>query len=208
MNEDSDVDPAELQDQLDQIKTAMDIDERYPGQRRMWLVYGVTIGLAAIVTNVSFVVEMPNSAYVLLWFGMAALIVGAQWRLVSQSRPEVATGGVDWRVIGVGFVAALLALWTAVAELIGQHTVGALRGAHFFSHVVLFMGLGFLVAGAVLKAERIRRRDRAPFYLSGFWMLVLASLLPHVELLQYWGYAVFGVVFLTHAVGTYLLTSD
>lgn len=208
MSEGSDVDPAELQAQLDQIKTAMAIDERYPGQRRMWLVYGVTIGLAAIATNASFVFDVPDPVYAVLWLGMAALVVGAQWRLVSRSRPDQIPGGVDWRVIGVGFVAAILALWTAIGELLGQNTTGALRGAHFFSHVILFMGLGFLVAGAVLRAEQVRLRDRLPFYLGGLWMLVLASIFPYVEFLQYWGYGVFGAGFLIHAVGTYLLTSD
>lgn len=208
MSEDSQVDPSELQAQLDQIKTAMDIDERYPGQRRMWLVYGLAIGLTAIVTNVSFVVDMPDWGYVVLWFAMAGAIIGAQWQLVSRSRPEGAAGGIDWRVIGVAFVAALLALWVAVGDVIGQNTEGAVRGAHFFSHVVLFIGLGFLVAGVVLRAERIRRRDRLPFYFGGLWMLLLAAFVPHVEILQYWGYAVFGVAFLCHSVATYLFTGD
>lgn len=208
MSEGSDVDPAELQAQLDQIKTAMAIDERYPGQRRMWLVYGITIGLAAIATNASFIIGLPDPAYVVLWFSMAALLVGAQWQLVSRSGSRRVSGGVNWRVIGVGFVAAILALWSTVGELISQHTVGALRGAHFFSHVILFMGLGFLVAGAALRAERVRRRDRLPFYVGGAWMLVLGSIFPYVDPLQYWGYAAFGVAFLIHAVGTFLLTSE
>lgn len=182
-------------------------DERYPGQRRMWLVYGVTIGLTAVATNVSFVVDLPNEGYVAMWFAMAGVIVGAQWRLVSRSRPD-SVEGVDWRVVTGAFVAALFALWTSVGDIIANNTEGAVRGAYFFSHFLLLLGLAFLVAGAVLKAERISRRDRLPFYLGGVWMLVLGAFVPYVEVLQYWGYAVFGVAFLVHAVGTYLFTGD
>jgi hypothetical protein len=35
-------------------------------------------------------------------------------------------------------------------------------------------------------------------------MLVLAALLPQISLLRQWGYAVFGLVFAVHAVGSYL----
>lgn len=207
MTDDGDVDPAELETQLAQIKTAMGLEERYPGQRTMWLVYGVVIGLTAVVTNVAFAADLPNWGYIALWFVMAGIIVGAQWRLVSRSRPD-GVSDIDWRVVAAAFVTALLTLWLSVGDIVGENTANALRGAHFFSHFLLFFGLAFLVAGAALRAERIRKRDRVPFYVGGAWMLALAAVLPHVRVLQLFGYAVFGIAFLCHSVATYLLTGE
>lgn len=202
----ADVDPEELQRQLDQIKGAMGIEERYPGQRRMWLVYGAVVGGVAVLTNLSFVFELPNWAYVAGWFGMVGVVVLAQWRLVSGASGDRSGVGVNW----VGFVGALaaglVALWLSVGDLIAENTEGALRGAHFFSHALVFLGLGFLLTGAVLRAERVRRRDRLPFYVGGLWILLFAGFVPHVRFLQLSGYAVFGVLFFVHGVATYLLT--
>jgi hypothetical protein len=201
-----DVDPAELQRQLADIKGAMGLEERYPGQRKMWLVYGVTIGLTVIVTNFLFALDLPPAGYIGLWFLMAAVIVVAQWRLVSGTAADTASTGPAWRVIGGSLVAGLFALWSAVADPIGASTTGAEQGAHYFSHLVLFLGLGFLIAGAALKAEQIRRRDRLPFYVGGLWMLVFAALLPWYEFLHLFGYMVFGGLFLAHSIAAYVLT--
>jgi hypothetical protein len=201
-----DVDPVDLQRQIDDIKGAMGLDERYPGQRRMWLVYGATIGLTAIVTNFLFALDLPTAGYIGIWFLMAGVIVIAQWRLVSGTASDAPSTGPGWRVIGGSIVAGLFALWTSVSDPIEASTTGAEQGAHYFSHLVLFLGLGFLIAGAALRAEQIRRRDRLPFYVGGLWMVGLAAIIPWVELLHLFGYVVFGVLFLVHSVGAYVLT--
>ena len=205
---DEDIDPADLQRQLDDIKGAMGIDERYPGQRRMWLVYGLVIGGVAILTNLTFVIDMPNWGYILVWFGMVAIVGLAQWKLVSGAAKRPEDSGPSWWVLFGSLAIALLALWTALGDVIATSSTGAVRGAHYFSHALIFLGLGFLLTGNLLRGVRIKRRDRLPFYVGGTWLLVLGAFTPHIELLQYWGYAIFGVVFLVHAVASYILTGS
>lgn len=203
--DDTEIGREELRADLDAIKDAMGLEERYPGQARMWLIYGAAIGLTAVLTNAAFVFPLPNWAYVAGWFAMVAVVVLAQWRLVSRTSGPAAPG-VDWRQLFGAMVLALLALWTALGDLIANQTSGAAQGAHYFSHVVLLLGLTFLVVGVVLGAERIELRDRLPFYAGGAWMLALAAVLPHVRILQLTGWAVFGVLFAVHSLAAYLLT--
>lgn len=204
-SENTEIGPEELRRDIDAIKDAMGLEERYPGQARMWLVYGAAIGLTAVLTNVSFYFPLPNGGYVAGWFAMVGVVVLAQWRLVSRTSGP-ATPGVDWRQLFGAMVLALLALWTSIGDLIASQTAGALRGMHYFSHVVLVLGLAFLVVGVVLGAERIELRDRLPFYAGGVWMLALAAFLPHVRFLQQTGWGVFGVLFAVHSLAAYLLT--
>lgn len=209
MSEDAtaeDVDAEDLQRQLDEIKGAMGLAERYPGQRRMWLVYGVVVGGVAILTNVAFAFPLPNLAYVLAWFGMVAVVAVAQWRLVSGTAGDRPTTGPNWLAVVGALALALLALWTALGDLVGTNTAGVVQGAHYFSHVLVFFGLGFLLTGTLLRTEQVRRRDRLPFYVGGVWMLVLGAFVPHVEALQYWGYGAFGALFLVHSLASYALT--
>lgn len=200
-----DVDPESLRQDLDAIKDAMGLEERYPGQARMWLVYGAAIGLAAVLTNVAFYFPLPSWGYVGGWFALVAVVLLAQWRLVSRTS-SAAAPGVDWRQLFGAMVLALLALWISIGDLVVAATSGAARGAHYFSHVVLLLGLAFLVVGVVLGAERIELRDRLPFYAGGAWMLVLGAFLPHAEVLRLAGWGVFGVCFAAHSVLAYLLT--
>lgn len=201
------VDPDALREDLDAIKSAMGLEQRYPGQARMWLVYGATIGLAAILTNVAFAFELPNAGYVGIWFALVAVVIAAQWRLVSRTSAGVAPG-VDWRQLFAAMVVALLALWTSVGDVIDRAAGGAEQGAHYFSHVLIFLGLAFLVVGIVLGAERIEVRDRLPFYAGGGWMLLLAAFMPHARFLQLGGWAVFGALFAIHSVAAYLVTRE
>lgn len=200
-----DVDPERLREDLDAIKAAMGIEERYPGQARMWLVYGTTIGVASVLTNVSFTLALPDGAYVAGWFALVAVVAAAQWRLVSRTTGPAAPG-VDWRQLFGAMVLGYVSLTLTTGDLIALHTEGPVRGAHFFSHVLLLLGLTFLVVGIVLGAERIDRRDRLPFYVGGLWILGLAAVMPHVRFLQLAGWAVFGAAFFVHSLGAYLLT--
>lgn len=201
------VDPDALREDLDAIKSAMGIEERYPGQGRMWLVHGGLIGGAAVATNVAFVFDLPPVAYVVGWFALVAVVVLAQLRLVSRTASASAPT-LDWRQLFGALALAIFALWSSLGDLVGAQTEGAEQGAHYFSHVLVFLGLAFLIVGVVLAAERIAFRDRLPFYAGGAWMLALAAVLPHVRFLQLTGWGVFGVLFAVHSVVAYLLTRD
>jgi len=73
-----------------------------------------------------------------------------------------------------------------------------------FSLIVALVGVAYVVVGESLKAYQIRRRDRYAFYVGGAWMLVLAVLIPNIEILQTWGYATYGLLYAVHAVGSYV----
>lgn len=199
------VDVESLGEDIDAIKEAMGIEDRYPGQARMWLVYGIAIGMAAIGTNVSFAVGAPAGAYLTLWLLMTGIIFAAQYFLVSRVS-EGSPMRINWRYLFGSFVVGYLALLTSVGDVVASNTEGALRGIHFFSHLVIFLGLVFLITGVALGAERVRLRDRLPFYVGGLWMLVFAAFLPYIPELYLSGWAVFGVLFVAHSVGAYILT--
>lgn len=200
-----DVDVDSLGRDVDAIREAMGIEDRYPGQSRMWLVYGIAIGVATIGTNAAFGLGAPEYTYFGIWSLMTASVFGAQYFLVSGVS-ESAPTRVNWRHLFGSLVVGYLALFSSVGDLVAANTEGALRGIHFFSHLVVFLGLTLLVTGVALGAERIRLRDRLPFYVGGIWMLAFAAFLPYIPGLRLWGLSAFGVLFVTHSVGAYILT--
>jgi len=73
-----------------------------------------------------------------------------------------------------------------------------------FSLSIALVGVGYVVIGESLRAYYIRRRDRWAFYAGGGWMVLLALVIPSVDLLETWGYAVFGILYFVHAVVSYV----
>lgn len=202
-----DVDVESLDRDIDAIKQAMGIEDRYPGQARMWLVYGVAIGAAAIGTNVAFGLGAPESMYFGLWSLMTVSILSAQYFLVSGASKS-APARVKWRYLFGSLAIGYLALFNSVGDLIASNTEGALRGVYFFSHLIVFLGLTLLITGVALGAERIRLRDRLPFYVGGIWVLAFAAFLPYIPELRTWGLSVFGAMFIIHSIGAYVLTHN
>jgi hypothetical protein len=203
----SDVDPDELQAQLDDIKQAMGLSERYPGQGRVWLVYGLLVPGFAFALQLLFVVPLPEWGYVATWLGFLGVGLGSLWWLGRRTSSSGAPAAVpDLRVVMAALVATVGAL-TVVSQPVLEATTasGLVVGAYFFGLVIALAGLGFLVTGTVLRASRIRRRDRWVFYAGGLWMLVYAALFATVDVLHYAGYGVFGVLSLGQAVLSYLL---
>lgn len=211
----ADVDPAALQAQLSEIKGAMGLEAQYPGQRRLWLVYGSVVGLASILTEVVFaaVQEGPDVVYQVAWLGFVGVAGLALWRLATGTptdhAPETAP---DWRVVFatllVGFLALVAMVQPVFYPLEGSlpaREQGLLTGAYFYALVIAVAGMGFLFTGNALRAYRIRARDRRVFYGAGGWMLAFAAVFPHVEFLRVFGYAVFGVLFWVYAVGAYVV---
>jgi len=193
-----------LRRDLDHIKTAMGIEDRYPGQRRLWAVHGALVGGAAVLTNVIFAFEIPSSLYILIWFGLVALAGLIQWRSAVATDVDDPGPTPSWRVVFGTLVAGWFVL-TAIASSIFGDVPGVVRGAYFFSLSVAVLGMGYLLAGTLLSAYSIRARDRYPYYAAGAWMLLFAFFMPYVEFLQYFGYALFGALFFLHGVGTYYL---
>ena len=203
-NGDPDVDA--LREDLEQIKSAMAIEERYPGQRRLWLIHGAVVGLAGVLTNAMFVYPWPEYVYVLVWGAVFALVGFTQWQTsacaganVSDPEPKP-----SWKIVFGTLVAGLVVV-TSIVDPILADVESVLEGAFFFSLAFTVLGMGYLLAGTILRAYRIRAIDRYPFYVNGTWIILFALLMPHVEWLRYFGYGLFGILFFLHGAGTYCL---
>lgn len=195
-----------LRDDLEQIKSAMAIEERYPGQRRLWLVHGVVVGAAGVLTNVLFVRPWPQYVYILVWLAVFVLVGYTQWQTTARAGADVRDPDPkpSWTVVFGTLVAGLLVIATVVEPVLAD-VESVLRGAFFFSLAFTVLGMGYLLAGTILRAYRIRAIDRYPFYVNGAWILLFAAAMPFVEWLQYVGYAAFGILFCLHGAGTYYL---
>uniref|UniRef100_A0A7D5GWC5 Uncharacterized protein n=1 Tax=Natrinema halophilum TaxID=1699371 RepID=A0A7D5GWC5_9EURY len=195
-----------LREDLERIKSAMAIEERYPGQRRLWLVHGALVGIAGITTNIAFVRPWPEYAYVLIWLLVFALIGLTQWHTVTSadSGTRNPDPGPNWTIV-FGTLAVGLFVLTAIVNPVFADVENVLQGAYFFSLAFTVLGMGYLLAGSILRAARIRALDRYPFYVNGAWILTFALLMPYVDWLQYYGYGLFGTLFFVHGAGTYYL---
>ncbi|WP_226012593.1 hypothetical protein [Halomicrobium salinisoli] len=202
----ADVDPEHLERQLGDIKEAMGLAERYPGRPRLWLVAGVLIGVAALLTQAAYFYyeTLSGTAYAAIWFGFLAVAVGATW-YTARGLPtaEPPTNVPSWRAV----FGSLLVFLLALSSLGGRATdglAGLERATFFFGALIAAVGLGLLLTGAVLAAYRVRRRDRLPFYAGGCWVLAYAFVLPHVQWLRWIGVGLFGVLFVAYAVATWI----
>lgn len=204
-----DVDPAELEAQLSQIKGAMGLTEQYPGRARLWLYAGLLIGVAAILVQVTFFFyeRLGATAYTAIWGGFCVVAVATLW-LMSARLPqrETPASAPSWRVI-YGSLAVFLFAATGVAGDVARQVPGLDRALLFFGLVLATVGLALLVTGAVLASYRVRRRDRLVFYLGGAWVLVLASWLPYVDILRYVGVGLFGLCFVVYSIAAYVYLS-
>jgi hypothetical protein len=203
MTEELDVE--ELRSELETIKDAMGIQERYPSQFHLWLVYGVLVALAAFGSQVVVLFDLPWWGHWLAWGGLLAL--GSAYQAVglddhSSQGSDQAKPSISFIYVAIfGYAIILL---TIVAPLI-DGAAPAVASSTIFAVFVGAVGLAYLVAGNVLSAYYIRKRDRQTFYVGGVWMLVLAGVIPQVGVLQTWGYAVFGIAFGIHAIISYIV---
>jgi hypothetical protein len=202
----TDVDPEELQRQLADIKGAMGLAEQYPGRAKLWLFAGVLIGAAAVFTQATFFFadRLNSTAYTLIWGGFAAVVVAASWWMASRlPQAEVPASAPSWRAIFGSLIGFLFAATGVIGDVAAQ-VEGLDRGLVFFGLVIATVGLGLLITGAVLSSYRVRRRDRWVFYGGGIWVLLLASWIPHVQILRYIGVGLFGVLFIVYAIAAYV----
>lgn len=206
MSEDTEIDPAVLREEVDQIKDAMGLKERYPSQFDLWLVFGGLVFVASMGSQLIAIREMSGLLHSVVWFGLLGGGGLYQWW---ESR------GSDWDHSPTGTKPRIGLLYPAVFSFVivvaftlfpeVDDVADAKLSALVFSQFVGLTGVAYVVVGEALRAYYIRRRDRWAFYLGGLWMLSLAVLIPTVELLHTWGYAMFGIVYAAHAVGSYFV---
>jgi hypothetical protein len=203
MSEDTEIDPEVLRTEVDQIKDAMGLQERYPSQFQFWLVFGVLVSAASLGSQLIALRDLSGTLHTVVWVGFLGIANVYQWRTSSAS--ESSSTGTKPR-IGLLWLAVFSFVFVLLFTLFPE--IGDLGDAQqeilLFSQFVGLTGVGYLVVGEALRAYYIRRRDRWTFYIGGLWMLVLAALLPNVPVLQTWGYAAFGIVYGIHAVASYI----
>lgn len=202
MSEIKDVDPADLQRDLDRIKDAMGIAERYESAIDVWLWFGVLVALASTLSQYVVLNRLPNAWHAPIWLGI--LVIGGGglmwWRFDASWTPGATDPNVGFQILVVylGAMAVQLAAAPFLPEL------GYLAETAFVLGIILVMlGLGYLVAGETLKAYQIRARDRRAFHAGGLLMVGLGLAIPNLEVLHTWGYATFGGSYLVYAVATY-----
>lgn len=202
MTENQEFDTAALKKEIETIKDAMGMRERYASQFHLWLVYAVLVGAASIGSQAVVSLGLPWWGHWVSW-GVFMGIGGVYQQFVTDDTGEgtaVAKPSIGLLYAAVfGYVLVVIAAMSAFLE--GSPSVVS---STVFAVFVGGVGTAYLLIGNVLKAYYIRRRDRWAFYVGGGWMLVLAALLPQVGILRQWGYAVFGFTFAAHAVGSYL----
>lgn len=208
MASESEVSPEELRAELDTIKDAMGLRERYPGRIRSWLVYGLAVPIAALASQYIELATLPAWYHAPAWvltMVLAGIVAGA----VTQSDGGPASEGKPR--IALQF-ASVLAFYAVIVVGLSPVLDGAARdiaSATVFALVVGLTGVAYLVVGNSLRAFYIRRRDRLALYGGGGWMLAYAALMPNVALLVEWGYAGFGVAYAAYALAAYaVLTTD
>lgn len=216
----TEVDPADLKRQLSDIRGAMGLEERYPGQRRLWLLNGIVVAVVALAINLLFAVPpstrpgwLPDWLFLGVWLAFAVVIGASLLHLASRtpgdSTPATAP---DWRVLTGTLLLAFASLFVLASPVIEEavrnltlQEESRLTGGFLYGLVIAIAGTGFLFAGNALRAHRIRKRDRWVFYGAGVWMLVYAALMPYSVRLQLYGYGLFGVLFLLYSTAAYVL---
>lgn len=206
MSEVVDTDPEALQTELERIKDAMGLRDRYPSQFGLWLVYGALVLAASLASQFVVLRGLPGWWHPVAWF----VLMGAgglySWRRQSADRTTASETKPNLLLQG-GAVAALYLVFVFGLAPVLDGAPDRLVSITIFSLVVGLVGAAYLVMGESLKAYFIRRRDRYAFYLGGTWMIVLAAAMPNVATLRTWGYTVFGVTYALHALAAYVALS-
>jgi hypothetical protein len=200
---DDEVDPETLQRELREIKSAMGLHERYPGQFKLWLVFGVAVSLASAISQYLVLTDGPEYLHSVAWFLLLGGAGAYNFVAIDGGGPET----TDKPNLGVQYLAVFLYVAVVLAILSQVQDATTTPEATIFAAMVGLTGVAYLVVGSTMKAYYIRDRDRYAFYVGGAWMLVLATVIPLVDTLQTYGFGAFGVLYAVHSVGSYVYLS-
>lgn len=204
----TEIDQEALAQELDQIKETLGIQDRYPGGVQTWLVFGVLVGLASLLSQVVYLDRLPGYWYGVIWIGLMSLGIAVQVRM-NRSQGEWSTADTpSWLLVfGAMLVTALalLVIFSPVLATMSYAEANLYMGLVFLT---LIGGTSYLLMGNILKAYYIRRIDRYAFYIGGGWILLLGMLTPYTPFLRTWFYGVYGAVYIVYTLGVYLILSD
>lgn len=202
-----DVDPADLQRDLDRIKDAMGIAERDESAPEQWLLFGVVVALGSLLSQFVVLERLPGVWFLVIWFGLfGAFGVVLYWRFEGYSwtpGDEEPNIGYLILIVYAGTFAVQFVAGPFLPEL------GYLAETAFVLGLVLVMlGIAYLVAGEALKAYRIRDRDRRAFQVGGVLMIAVGIAITNVEPLREWGFAAYGGTYVVYAVASYRVLTN
>ncbi|WP_255192939.1 hypothetical protein [Natronobeatus ordinarius] len=204
MTDDGEVDVDALRADLEGIKDAMGLHERYPSQFQLWLVYAPLTMLAAFGSQAVVTYELPGWGHAAAWGGFMGAGALYAWYVGDEyDEPERGPPKPGTRVQLLAIVGYLLAVLFVVSPFLEDATA-LVESATIFALVVGAVGASYVVTGATLAAYYVRDRDRYAFYIGGAWILVFAVAMVRIPFLQEWGYAVFGVCYAVYGVLAYL----
>ncbi|MDH5021489.1 hypothetical protein [Halobacterium rubrum] len=196
-----DVDPRRLQQDLDRIKDAMGIAERYEGAPEQWLLFGALVAVGSAISQVLLFERAAGFWYPVVWlglFGASGVVLSRRYDYSYGPGANEPNVGFQILVVYFGSFATQFVARPFLAEL------GYLaENAFVLGLVAVMLGLGYLVAGETLKAYRIRARDRYALHAGGVVLLVVGVAIPNVDVLHTWGYAAFGASYVVYAAASY-----
>ena len=205
---DQEMDVDALRTELDQIKDAMGIQERYAGATTVWLLFGVLVPVAAGVSQYVHLEQLPPWLHWVSWLG----VIGGGyvlWWTVSNDAGDLAVTAAGKPNVLLQFGLVYLAA-VPIQVIVGAYTPDLgyyAESALVLSVIVVLLGVAYGVLGSSLAAYYIRRRDRLAFYVGTAWMVALGVAIPQSVTLEKWAYAVFGAAYFLYAFGTYLWLS-
>lgn len=204
----SEPDKETLEQELDQIKETLGIQERYPGGARTWLMFGALVGVASLLSQVVYLERLPGYWYGVIWMGLMSLGMAVQVR-TNRSRSEWSgTDKPSWVFLFGTMLVTALALLAALSPVLAELSY---EDANLYIGLIFMMLIGgssYLLVGNTLKAYYIRRIDRYAFYIGGNWILLLGMLTPHIPFLRTWFYSVYGVVYVAYTLCVYMILTD
>lgn len=207
MTTDTEIDVEELRAELDQIKDAMGLTERYRDAPRTWLLYGLLVAVSAAASQLVVLEDLSSWWHPVIWvvgIGGGSLLGGY---LLGWHRPAGASDGKPSPLI-VFLVTYLLVVPIQLVFAPVWGDPGTRQStAIVLGLIVVLVGAAYLLMGNLLRAYYIRRRDRLALYVGGLVLVPLGVAIPNVELLHTWGFAAFGAVFAGYAgVASLVLT--
>ncbi len=198
-----------LRSDLEQIKEAMGIQERYSGATSLWLLLGVVVAAAAAMSQYVHLERLPAAYHWPIWMGVLGAGFGL-WVLVSDDPEEMSWSTADKPnlFLQFGLVYAASIPTQSVARVYTGELGYEADSVLALSIILVFLAVAYGVLGSSLRAYRILFRDRAVFYVGTVWMLGLALAMPVVDVLETWPYAVFGGVYLVYALGAWVFLTQ
>ena len=199
------IEPDDLREELETIKEAMGLQERYSGATSMWLLFGLAVPVASALSQYVFTERLAPWLHAVVWAGVLGVGFAIWYAVAGKEEGEVGIGAGARPNLFVQFglvYFTVIPVQAAVGPFLQD--LGYVEEALFVqSLIVVFVGLAYGVLGSSLAAYRVRLRDRAVFYVGTAWMVALGVAIPQVDFLRAWPHATFGGVYLVYALGAY-----